>query len=365
MSTITTEAETRQTEQTEQPDHSDLARYARQMIHPAIGEAGQRRLAAGRVLLVGCGALGTHIADGLARAGVGYLRVVDRDFIELNNLQRQVLFDEDDLARGLPKAVAAAGKLRRINSSVAVEPIVDDANAGNIAALVDGVDVLVDGTDNFETRYLLNDAAVKAGTPWVYGGVLATYGMTMTVLPGETACLRCVFRDPPAPGLAPTCDTAGVLGPAVAAVAALEVAETLKLLLGARDALNRDLLSVDVWRLTFDRLPVPRASDCPTCGDGTREYPFLDFGAASRTTTLCGRNAVQVAVNPPATLALPALAERLRGSGAVTYNAHLLRFRPDGPADHEIVLFPNGRAIIHGTDDAAAAKSLYARYIGL
>jgi molybdopterin/thiamine biosynthesis adenylyltransferase len=339
----------------------DLGRYARQVIHPAVGEEGQRRLAGARALLVGCGALGTHIADTLARAGVGSLRVVDRDFVELNNLQRQVLFDEGDLARGLPKAIAAADKLARVNSTIAVEPVVDDVNAGNIADLIAGVDVIVDGTDNFETRYLLNDAAARAGIPWVYGGVLASYGMTMTVIPGDTACLRCVFPDPPAPGSAPTCDTAGVLGPAVAAIAAIQATEALKLLLGARDEVNRDLLSIDVWRLSFDRLPVRRTPGCPTCGDGERVYPFLEYGASSRTTTLCGRNAVQVTPNPPAALALPALAARLGSAGAVSHNQHLLRFRT---GDHELVIFPTGRAIVHGTDDPAVARSLYARYVG-
>jgi len=341
---------------------ADFGRYARQIIHPAVGQEGQRALGASRVLVVGCGALGTHIADGLARAGVGFLRIVDRDFVELHNLQRQVLFDEDDQERGTPKALAAAAKLRRINSTVAVEPVVDDVNAGNIAALSADVDLLVDGTDNFETRYLLNDAAVRAGKPWVYGGVLATWGMTMTVVPGDTACLRCVFPDPPPPGAAPTCDTAGVLGPAVATIAALETSEALKLLLGARDAANRDLVAFDVWRLSLDRLPAPRRPDCPTCGDGPRSYPFLEYAASSRTTALCGRNAVQITVSPPATIALPALAARLRAAGAVSHNEYLLRFRP---GDHELVIFPNGRAIVHGTDDPATARSLYARYIGI
>lgn len=346
---------------------ADLSRYARQMIHPAIGEEGQRALAAARVLLVGCGALGTHIADTLARAGVGFLRIVDRDFVELHNLQRQILFDEGDLEEGdpehgRPKALAAAAKLRRINSTIAVEPLVDDVNAGNIAALSADVGLLIDGTDNFETRYLLNDAAARAGKPWVYGGVLATHGMTMTIVPGETACLRCVFPDPPPPGAAPTCDTAGVLGPAVALVAALEAAEALKLLLGAHDALNRTLLAVDIWHLSFDRLPVPRNPSCPACGDGPRDYPFLEYAASSRTTTLCGRNAVQITVSPAAALALPDLAERLRPAGTVSFNEHLLRFRPEG---YELVIFPNGRAIVHGTDDPATARSLYARYIGM
>lgn len=343
----------------------ELARYARQMIYPAIGESGQRALAASRVLLVGCGALGTHLADTLVRAGVGYLRVVDRDFVELHNLQRQVLFDEDDQARGIPKAIAAAEKLRRINSTVTIEPIVDDANAGNIAALCDGVDLILDGTDNFETRYLLNDAALRAGLPWVYGGVLAAYGMTMTILPGETACLRCLFPDPPPPGEAPTCETAGVLGPAVAMIAAFQAAEALKVLVGARDAVNRDLLAVDVWRLTVDRLPATRQADCPTCGDGVRHYPFLEHAASSRTVTLCGRNAVQVNVNPAPRLTLASLAERLRPVGVVTHNAHLLRFRPTDYAAHELVIFPNGRAIIHGTDEPSVARSIYARYVGM
>lgn len=342
----------------------ELQRYARQMIHPAIGEDGQRALAAARVLLVGCGALGTHIADTLARAGVGLLRIVDRDFVELHNLQRQVLFDEDDLARGLPKALAAAEKLRRINSTIAIEPIVDDANAANIGALIAGVDLIVDGTDNFETRYLLNDAAARAGLPWIYGGVLATYGMTLTILPGETACLRCLFPEPPPPGAAPTCDTAGVLAPAVALIAAIEASEALKILVGAREATNRELLAIDVWRLSVDRLPAVRQADCPTCGDGPRDYPFLNPDTASRSVALCGRNAVQITLAAPPALALPDLAARLALAGTVRQNAHLLRFRPT-ESEHELVIFPNGRTIIHGTDDTALARGLYARYIGL
>ncbi|HEU5330827.1 MAG TPA: ThiF family adenylyltransferase [Thermomicrobiales bacterium] len=344
--------------------HFDLARYTRQMIHPAIGDEGQRALGAARVLLVGCGALGTHIADTLTRAGVGMLRIVDRDFVELHNLQRQVLFDEDDLAEGTPKALAAAQKLRRINSTVTIEAVVDDANASNITALLDSIDLILDGTDNFETRYLLNDAAVRAGLPWIYGGVLATYGMTMTILPGETACLRCVFPDPPPAGAAPTCETAGVLGPAVAAIAALEATEAIKVLVGAREAINRELLALDVWRLTLDRLPAARQATCPACGDGAHTFPFLDPATASRTVALCGRNAVQITLAPPTTLPLPALAERLRPVGAVRYNAHLLRFQPVG-AGQELVIFPNGRAIVHGTDDPALAKTLYARYVGM
>ncbi len=342
----------------------DLRRYARQTILPAIGEAGQRALGEARALIVGCGALGTHVADTLARAGVGFLRIVDRDFVDLHNLQRQVLFDEDDLARGLPKALAAAEKLRRINSTVAIEPIVDDANAGNIAALLEGIDLIVDGTDNFETRYLLNDAAARAELPWIYGGVLGTYGMTLTILPGETACLRCLFPDPPPPGAAPTCETAGVLAPAVATIAAIEATEAIKILVGAREAISRELLAIDLWRLSVDRLPATRQADCPTCGDGARSYPFLDLSGASRTVALCGRNAVQITLAAPAQLALSDLAARLGPAGEVRQNAHLLRFRPR-EGEQELTIFPNGRAIVHGTDETALARSLYARYVGL
>ena len=343
---------------------SDLRRYARQTILPVIGEAGQRALGEGRVLLVGCGALGTHVADTLVRAGVGFLRIVDRDFVDLHNLQRQVLFDEDDLARGLPKALAAAEKLRRINSTVTIEPIVDDANAGNIAALLDGIDLIIDGTDNFETRYLLNDVAAQAGLPWIYGGVLASYGMTLTIVPGVTACLRCLFPEPPPPGAAPTCETAGVLAPAVAMIAAIEATEAIKILIGAREATNRELLAIDLWRLSVDRLPAIRQADCPTCGDGPRSYPFLEVSGASRTVALCGRNAVQITLGAPANLALPDLAARLGAAGEVRHNAHLLRFRPRD-AEQELVIFPNGRTIVHGTDETALARSLYARYVGL
>ncbi len=336
-------------------------RYARQTIYPEIGPDGQRRLLGARVCLVGVGALGTHIADTLARAGVGFLRIVDRDVPELNNLQRQILFDEADVASGDPKAVLAARRLAAINREVTVEPLVLDVNATNVESLIRDVDFVVDGSDNFELRYLLNDACVKLGKPWVYGGVIGSYGMTMTIRPGETPCLRCLFPDPPPPGDAPTCDTAGVLGPAVAVVAAIEAAEAMKLALGAQDALNPDLLSIDVWSLSFDRIRLgePRP-DCPACGQ--REFAFLDRAAPSQTTQLCGRDAVQVLVHPPARLSLPALAERLRAVGPVAFNAYLLRFQA-GP--HEVTVFPDGRALIKGTTDPAEARSIYARYIGM
>lgn len=339
------------------------ARYLRQATFPPIGPDGQRRLAAANVLLVGCGALGSAVANLLVRAGIGRLVIADRDYVELHNLQRQSLFDEDDVARHLPKAEAAAAKLRRINADVTVEAAVVDVNAANVADLVEHVDFLVDGTDNFETRYLINDVAVKFDLPWVYGGVITTYGMTMTIRPGVTPCLRCVFAEPPEPGGAPTCDTAGVLGPAVSLVASIQAAEVLKLAIGDFDALNRDLLAVDVWRLAFDRIPLDAPSpDCPTCGH--RQFTFLDRPALTQATVLCGHDAVQVRVHPGVSLDLDALARRLRPAGDVLANPFLVRFR-DATAGHELTVFADGRAIIKGTGDEAEARSIYARYVGV
>ncbi|HUZ02279.1 MAG TPA: ThiF family adenylyltransferase [Thermomicrobiaceae bacterium] len=336
-------------------------RYARQVIFPAIGAVGQERLGRSRVCLIGVGALGSHVADLLVRAGIGYLRLVDRDVPELTNLQRQSLYDESDLDSGVPKAVAAARRLAAANSEVELDPHVADVNQGNVEALIADVDLVIDGSDNFEVRYLVNDACLKLGKPWVYGGVIASYGMSMTVLPGVTPCLRCVFPDPPAPGEAPTCDTAGVIGPAVAVVAGLQAAEALKLAVGADDARNRDLVAIDVWDLSFDRIALgDRREDCPACG--RHEYTFLDRAAPSQTTQLCGRDAVQVLVHPPARIALASLAERLSALGSVRVNAFLLRCELDR---YDLTVFPDGRAIIKGTTDASEARAVYARYIGM
>ncbi|MBF6592745.1 MAG: ThiF family adenylyltransferase, partial [Ktedonobacterales bacterium] len=269
-------------------------RYARQIIFPGIGQEGQRTLGQARVLIVGCGALGSVLANNLARAGVGRLRLVDRDFVEGNNLQRQVLYEEEDVLRGLPKAVAAAARLGRINSHVEVEARASDVTAENIEALLAGVDLVLDGTDNFETRYLLNDACLKAGLPWIYSGVIAAHGVTMTVRPGETACLRCVFPEAALPGTTPTCDTAGVLNGIVGVIAGIAATEALKLLM-ASEHLARGMLWVDLWENTFDRVELPRMPDCPACGRG--EYDFLEAPLDESGTTLCGRNAVQV--RPP------------------------------------------------------------------
>lgn len=334
-------------------------RYIRQTIFASLGEAGQQRLLAARVVLVGCGATGTVIANHLVRAGVGGLRIVDRDYIELNNLQRQLLFDEDDIEAGLPKAVAAANKLRRINSTVAVVPVVADIHAGNIVQLVQDADLIMDGTDNFETRYLLNDVAVKLGKPWIYTGVIGSYGTTMTILPGETACLRCYMGDMPAPGTTPTCDTAGVLGPSVAVLASIAAGEALKLLGGFGD-LNRGMIHYDLWDNTFEVFDLggPQLT-CPACGQ--HNFEFLAATRGTQTLTLCGRQAVQVSVSGDSALNLRRLAEALRPLGTVRYNDYLLKAEIEG---HSLTVFPDARAIIGGTDDPDVARTLYARYIG-
>jgi adenylyltransferase/sulfurtransferase len=338
-------------------------RYARQMRYAPIGEEGQRRLSAARALVCGCGALGSVIANTLARSGVGLLRIVDRDFVETNNLQRQVLFDEPDVAAGLPKAIAAADKLRKINSQITVEPLVVDVNYTNVLALTDGIDIILDGTDNFETRMLVNDVALKRGLPWIYGGCLGAEGQTMTIVPGETPCLRCLMHDPPPPGTMPTCDTAGILSPIVNIIASLQSNEALKILSGNSQAINRSLTVVDVWenrirQVSLDALAA--AKECPACNQ--HDFPWLDGRRASHSAILCGRNAVQL--NPPgrAAISLAALAEKLSSVGKVSQNRYLLRVAID---DYLLTIFPDGRAIIGGTADIVTARSLYARYVGV
>jgi len=340
---------------------SNLDRYVRQMRYPPLGEEGQRRLAASRALVCGCGALGSVLANTLARAGVGCVRIVDRDFIELNNLQRQVLFDEDDIARGLPKAIAAAEKLRRINSEVEIEPVVADVDHTNIQQLVDGVDVIVDGTDNFETRFLVNDAAVRYDIPWVYGGCLGAEGQTMTILPRKTPCLRCLIQECPPPGTTPTCDVAGILAPIVSVIASIEAVEAIKILSGNRDAVSRNLTVVELWDNHIRQVDVSSLRDqvdCPTCRRG--EFPWLSGKEGSHTAVLCGRNAVQL-THTGVALSLDDLARRLEGIGPLTRNQFLLRLKV---APYELTLFPDGRAIISGTDDIPTAKTVYAKYVG-
>jgi adenylyltransferase/sulfurtransferase len=340
---------------------SELERYSRQILVSEIGTAGQERLLASSVAVVGCGALGTVIASTLVRAGAGKVRIIDRDYIELDNLQRQILFDEEDIAKGLPKAIAATEKLRRINSQVEVEPIVADVIPDNVEEMISDVDLVMDGTDNFEVRFLLNDACVKHDVPWIYGGVIATYGVTMAIIPHRTPCYRCFLAEIPPPGSTPTCDTVGVLSPAVNVVASLEVAEGLKILIGSEQVRLGKLLYVDVWAGTLERLELRKGDGlCRTCDLG--QFEFLEATEGSYATRLCGRDAVQIGLRGRAHLSFPELAKRLDSIGKVTFNDYLLCFRADS---YNLTVFPDGRAIIKGTADEALARTLYARYIGV
>ncbi len=350
---------------------TDFTRYQRQMIFPGLGEEGQRRLAGATAVVVGCGATGTALSNQLARAGVGKLRIIDRDFIELNNLQRQILFDEDDIAASLPKAEAAARKLRAVNRDIEIEAVVADVNPGNVIGLIEDATVVLDGTDNFSTRYLLNDACVKLSKPWVYTGVIASYGMTATFLPAdaaatlpgdrtETGCLRCLLGEMPAPGTAATCDTAGVIGPAVAMITAISAAEAMKLIVGQGE-LNPGLIHMDVWTHEYELFGGGgRRPECPTCG--AHVYEFLGATVGATSSSLCGRNAVQVSVHGGREIDLTRLAKQLGNvTDQVQRNDYLIKAAIDG---YEFTIFPDNRAIIKGTEDEELAKGLYARYIG-
>ncbi len=339
----------------------ELDRYSRQTLLPEIGIAGQERLLASSVVVVGCGALGTVIACGLVRAGVGRVRIVDRDYIELNNLQRQVLFDEEDIVRGLPKAIAAVEKLRRVNSQVELEPVVTDVNPDNVERLIGDVDLVLDGTDNFETRLLVNDACVKHAIPWIYGAVISTYGMTMSIIPHRTPCFRCFLSETPLPGSTPTCDTVGVLGAAASVIGSLEVAQALRFLTQPEGPPQPNLIYLDVWTGMWEKIEMRKTETaCLACDLG--QYEFLDAKKGHRVVTLCGRDAVQIRPRGGAAPSFSRLAGRLRAAGQVHYNDFLLRFRVDG---YELTIFPDGRTIVKGVGDEAEAKSIYARYIGL
>ncbi len=335
-------------------------RYSRQQILPGWGRSGQDLLVTRKAVVVGCGALGSHVAAHLVRAGVGQLVLADRDFVEWHNLPRQALYSEDDAAAGLPKAVAAARRLRKINSLVQIMEHVVDVNADTVEELIAGADVVLDGADNFEVRYLLNEGCVKAGIPWVYGGVLGTYGLSSAIVPGDTPCLRCLLGPMPPPGSVPTCETAGVLGPAVAVVAALEVTEALKILLDRRQDLLRSLVMVDLWTGDFERARTERSkTPCPVCDE--HHYELLEAGGGSLTTILCGRNAVQVRPRPPEPINLEVLAGRLAGFGPLLLTEYLLRLDVEGL---QLSIFPDGRTIVKGTDDPSRARAVYCRYVG-
>ncbi len=333
-------------------------RYSRQVLFSGLGEEGQKRLLASRVTVVGCGALGTSICNLLSRAGVGQVRIVDRDFVEANNLQRQILFDEEDAAKALPKAVAAAEKLRKINSETVVEPLVTDVRAGNVETHLAGSHLVLDGTDNFETRFLLNDACVKAGIPWIYGGCVGSYGMVLSVIPGETACLSCWLEERPDPGSTATCDTAGVLNTIASTISALQANEAIKFLSGNRKEMSSGLTAVDLWKNSHQTMEVPRRPDCLPCGRGV--FSWLEAKEESWATSLCGRDAVQI-IPSGSPVDLDAMENRLKKVGEVSRNKYLLQLRLE---KNELTLFPDGRAIIKGTSDPVRARSLYARYIG-
>lgn len=333
----------------------DRERYLRQIRFAPFGETGQQHLLDACLAVVGCGALGTFQADALARAGVGRLRIIDRDYVELSNLQRQWLFDERDASESLPKAIAAAQKIAAINSSVTVEPIVADLTAVNVEELLEDMDLILDGTDNFETRYLINDFCVSRGVPWVYGAALGSYGITMPIVPGITCCLRCVYPEPPT-GAQPTCETAGVLGPVTSLIASMQTAEAMKILSGERR--RGKITTADVWTGEIRQIDQPsRGAACPACG--LRQFAYLN-GERRAPVSLCGRDAVQLhELRRP--VDLDSLALRLSPLGPVRSNGFALRFEMP---PYLLTVFPDGRVIIKGTTDVGVARSLYARYIG-
>lgn len=361
----------------------DLARYHRQMLLPGFGEEGQRRLLGSTALIMGCGALGSVAADMLARAGVGHLKIIDRDFIELTNLQRQVLFDERDVADAIPKAEAAKRKIALSNSQVEVTAIVDDLNHRNIERHAMDADILIDGLDNFETRYLANDCAVKHGIPYAYGGAVSTVGMAYTFLPHTknadawyenleegsraTPCFRCIFEEAPPPGENLTCDTAGVIGPVVSIIANFQVADALKILSGNVERVNPGMLSIDLWANTVVQLKVGRTweeGDCPTCKH--HEFEYLEGRAGSSATALCGRNAVQLRHRQSAEgIDLEEVAGRLARHGKVAANEFMVRAAvEEGGKQYEITLFADGRAIVKGTGESGVARGIYSKYVG-
>ena len=335
-------------------------RYSRQILFSPIGASGQQRVMKGRVVLIGCGGLGTVLADILVRAGVGFLRIVDRDFVEESNLQRQLLFDLQDVKNNMPKAVAARRRLRAINPEVEIEAVVKDVDSSSIISLVKGVDIILDGTDNFEIRFLINDVAVSQNKPWIYGGAVGSSGMTATIIPGETPCLRCIFEEAPPPGTTPTCDNAGVLASIIHIIASIQASEALKLLSGAKGDITSGLLFIDVWECEYRKIEMHNArDDCDTCGK--RNFEYLNAQRGSFVTSICGRNAVQVSWKEDLKINLSEVAQTLKSSGNVTVNKFMMKFSNE---EATITLFPDGRAIVEGTSDTQRARELYAKFIG-
>lgn len=340
----------------------EITRYSRQVLFAPIGREGQERLSRSRVAIVGMGALGTALSNHMVRSGVGFVRLIDRDFVEWSNLQRQMLFDEEDARQMLPKAVAGADKLRKINSQVTIEPVVADLTWRNAEKLLTDVDLILDGSDNFSVRYLINDVAVKYGIPWIYGGVVSANGMSTTVIPGETPCLACLFPEPPAPGSTPTCDTVGVIGPIVHVVAAYQATEALKLLVGDKKSLHGSLLHVDIWQNQHLQMNLSQARhpDCPVCV--RQHFSHLQPEAEGELeSAMCGRNTVQISPSREVKWQLSEVAQRLRPLGKVEETKFLVRFHVE---PYTLVIFTDGRVMVQGTDDIPTARTLYAKYIG-
>jgi len=335
-------------------------RYSRQILFSAVGADGQEKLSKSRVLIVGCGALGCAHAETLTRAGVGFLRIVDRDFVEFSNLQRQSLYGETDAKERLPKAIAAKNRLAEINSEIEIEAVVADVNYSNIENLLKDCDLILDGTDNFQTRYLVNDACVKHNKTWIYGAAVSGYGATMTIQPNELPCLRCIFETMPDAGTSPTCDTAGVIQPIISVISAVQTTEALKILTGNFDSLHKSLMQIDVWCNDWRKIKLgaPNA-DCQTCGQ--RNFEFLEAESAEFSAVLCGRNAVQIAPPKPSDLDLQTLAGKLKNLGDVKQNEYLLRLTV---GEYELTVFRDARVIVRGTDDVSIARSLYAKFVG-
>jgi adenylyltransferase/sulfurtransferase len=334
---------------------ADRDRYSRQILFGPIGEQGQQSLLSSHAVIVGCGALGSFHAAALARAGVGRLTIVDRDYVEPSNLHRQWLFEESDAASALPKAIAAQRRLACVNSAIEVRGIVADLTPTNAEDLL-SADLILDGTDNFDTRYLINDFSISRSIPWIYGAAVGAYGLAMPVIPNRTACLRCVYPDPPS-GAQPTCETAGVLNVIISAVASVQIADALKILSGNAGAVVPRITTIDLWGAGIRQIAMPaRDSECPTCA--RREFPHLEESARA-PVTMCGRNAVQI--HDRRTVDLEALAARLGPLGEVRSNEFALRFTVP---PYDLTIFPDGRAIIKGTSDPATARALYSRFLG-
>lgn len=342
---------------------SVLDRYSRQTLFEGIKQGGQEKLLNSHAVIIGCGALGTMQLEMLARAGVKRLRAIDRDFVEFSNLHRQIMFDEIAAKTHLPKAIAACERIAQINSDIEAESIVADVNHTNIEKFIADADIVLDGTDNFETRFLINDACIKHDKPWIYGAAVSSYGLTMVVLPGQTPCLRCVFENAPPPGSSPTCDTAGVILPIIAVIAAYQTTEALKILTGNLANLHKGLIQIDLWQNTYSKINVQsllERADCRACQH--RQFDFLAAENRQLMTTLCGRNSVQIVPSQTTKLDLLSMAEKLKSCGEVNVNKFLLRVKLE---EYEMTVFSDARSIIHGTKDESIARSLYAKYVGV